>query len=175
MVHNASREMLWPFRAQMGDAILLIHVQGAFLLFGTTTMASCQLWPGNSPFILLRASGHISGAHARIRRVHTKAAYVLRRAHVLDLCIVQAWKIQLVRSMDTIQSVSLAFKYSEKRVPAFEEQLGNTVAVREEMRRRGKLKIPRETRWVCCAHCLDVFVSWSERLKYRLINSAKST
>ena len=38
----------------MGDTILLVHVRGAFLLFGTTTMASCQLWPDNSLFILLR-------------------------------------------------------------------------------------------------------------------------
>ena len=53
MVHGASREMLRsPFRVQMGDTIHLVNVGGAFLLFGTTTMASCQLKPVNSLFIL---------------------------------------------------------------------------------------------------------------------------
>ena len=40
---------------------------------------------------------------------------------------------------------------------AFEEHIGNNAAVREEMRRRTKLKVPCETRWVSGADCLDVF------------------
>ena len=48
--------------------------------------------------------------------------------------------------MDTVQEVALAFKFSAKRVLAFEEQLMNNAAVREEMGRQSKLKVLCETR-----------------------------
>ena len=105
-------------------------------------------------------SGNINGVQTRVRRVNPKAVYIHCRAHVLNLCIVHASKISLVRNiMDTMQSVSLAFKYSAKRVLVFEEQLGNNAAVREEMGRRTKLKVLCETRWASRADCLDVFVT----------------
>lgn len=105
-------------------------------------------------------SGHINGVQTRIRRVNPKAVYIHCRAHVLNLCIVHDSKIPLVRNiMDTMQSVSLAFKFSAKRVLVFEEELGKNVAVREEMGRRTKLKALCETRWASRANCLDVFVT----------------
>ena len=62
--------------------------------------------------------------------------------------------------MDTVQEVALAFKFSAKRVLAFEEQLMNNAAVREEMGRQSKLKVLCETRWASRADSLNVFVSW---------------
>jgi len=87
-------------------------------------------------------SGHINGVQARVRRVNPKAVYIHCRAHVLNLCIVHASKLPIVRNiMDTMQAVSLAFKFSAKRLLVFGEQLGNNAAVREEMGRRSKLKV----------------------------------
>jgi hypothetical protein len=88
-----------------------------------------------------------------------KAAYVYCRPHVLNLCIVHASKIPLVRNiMDTMQKVTLAFKYSSKRLLAFKEQLGDNPIARDEMGRRSKLKVLFETRWASRADCLSVFV-----------------
>lgn len=93
-------------------------------------------------------------------KVNPKAVYIHFRAHVLNLCIVHGSKIPLVRNiMDTMQSVSLAFKFSAKRVLVFEEQLGKNAAVREEMGRRTKLKALCGTRWASRADCLEVFVT----------------
>ena len=61
--------------------------------------------------------------------------------------------------MDTVQEVALAFKFSAKRVLDFEEQLMNNAAVRVEMGRQSKLKVPCETRWASRADSLNVFVS----------------
>ena len=61
--------------------------------------------------------------------------------------------------MDTVQEVALVFKFSAKRVLAFEEQLMNNAAVREEMGRQSKLKVLCETRWASRADSLNVFVS----------------
>jgi len=105
-------------------------------------------------------SGHINGVQARVRRVNPKAIYIHCRAHVLNVCIVHASKLPIVRNiMDTMQAVSLAFKFSAKRLLVFEEQLGNNAAVQEEMGRRSKLKVLCETRWASRADCLDVFVT----------------
>ena len=105
-------------------------------------------------------SGHVSGVQTRIRRVNPKAAYVHCRAHVLNLCIVHASKLPLVRNiMDTMQEVTLAFKLSAKRLLVFEEQLGNNEPGREEMRGRSRLKVLCETRWASRADCLSVFVA----------------
>ena len=66
----------------------------------------------------------------------TQRLYICH-AHVLNLCIVHTSKIPLVRNvMDTMKSVSLAFKYSAKHLLVFEEQLGSNFAVREEMGRK---------------------------------------
>lgn len=105
-------------------------------------------------------SRHISGVQTRICRVNRKAVYIHCRAHVLNLCIVHASKLPIVRNiMDTMQAVSLAFKFSAKCLLVFEEQLGNNVAVREKMGKRSKLKILCETCWASHADCLDVFVT----------------
>lgn len=105
-------------------------------------------------------SGHINGVQARVSRVNPKAVYIHCRAHVLNLCIVHASKLPVVRNiMDTMQAVSLAFNFSAKRLLVFEEQLGNNAAVREEMGRRSKLKVLCETRWASRADYLDVFVT----------------
>lgn len=79
-------------------------------------------------------SEHINGVQARIRRVHPKAAYIHCCAHVLDLCIVHASKIPLGRNiMDTIQSVSLVFKYSAERVLVFEKQPGTRLLLEKRL------------------------------------------
>ena len=60
--------------------------------------------------------------------------------------------------MDTMQEVTLAFKFSAKRLLAFQKQLGDNPVAREEMGRRSKLKVLCETRWASRADCLSVFV-----------------
>ena len=65
-------------------------------------------------------SGHINGVQAGVRRVNPKAVYIHCRAHVLNLCIVHASKLPIVRNiMYTMQAVSLAFKFSVKRLLVF--------------------------------------------------------
>ena len=52
-------------------------------------------------------SGHVSGVQTRIRQVNPNAVYVHCRPHVLNLCIVHASKLPLVRNiMDTMQEVT---------------------------------------------------------------------
>ena len=104
-------------------------------------------------------SGHVSGVQTRIRQVNPNAVYVHCRPHVLNLCIVHASKLPLVRNiMDTMQEVTLAFKFSAKRLLVFKEQLGDNPHATEEMGRRSKLKLLCETRWASRADCLSVFV-----------------
>ena len=43
-------------------------------------------------------SGLINGVQARVRRVNPKAVYIHCRAHVLNLCIVHASKLPIVRT-----------------------------------------------------------------------------
>ena len=105
-------------------------------------------------------SGHVNGVQARIKQQNRKAVYIHCRAHVLNLCIVHSPKLPLIRNiMDTVQEIALAFKFSAKRVLAFEEQLMNNAAVREEMGRQSKLKVLCETRWASRADSLNVFVT----------------
>lgn len=52
-------------------------------------------------------SGHISGEQTRIRQVNPKAAYIHCRPHVLNLCIVHASKLPLVRNIIWIQCKKL--------------------------------------------------------------------
>ena len=75
--------------------------------------------------------------------------------------------------MDTVQEVALAFKFSAKRVLAFEEQLMNNAAVREEMGRQSKLKILCETRWASRADSLNVFVSSLQVSSLSIISGMK--
>ena len=56
--------------------------------------------------------------------------------------------------MDSMQEVTLAFKFSTKRLLLFEEQLGDNPVAREEAGRRSKLKV----RLVSRADCLPVLV-----------------
>ena len=103
-------------------------------------------------------SGHVSGVQTRIRRVNPNAVYVHSRPHVLNLCIVHALKLPLVRNiMDTMQEVTLAFKFSAKRLLVFKEQHGDNPVAREEMGRRSKLKVISETSWASRADWLAVF------------------
>ena len=61
-------------------------------------------------------SGHVSGVQTRIRLVNPNAVYVHCRHHLLNLCIVHASKLPLVRNIiDTMQEVTLAFKFSAQR------------------------------------------------------------
>ena len=93
-------------------------------------------------------SGRMGDVQTRIRQVNPNALYVHCRPHVLNLCIAHASKPSLVRNiMDTMQEVTLAFKFSAKRLLVFKEQLGDNPFAREEMGRRSKLKVLCETRW----------------------------
>ena len=101
-------------------------------------------------------SGHVSGVQTRIRQVNPNAVYVHCRPHVLNLCIVHASKLPLVRNiMDTMQEVKLAFKFSAKHLLVFKEQLGDNPVAREAQ----KLKVLCETRWASRADWLAVFVN----------------
>ena len=103
--------------------------------------------------------GHASDVQTQIRQVNPNAVYVHCRPHVLNLCIVHASKLPLVRNiMDTMQEVTLAFKFSAKCLLIFKEQLGDNPVAREEMGRRSKLKLLCEARWASRADCLSVFV-----------------
>ena len=75
--------------------------------------------------------------------------------------------------MDTVQEVALAFKFSAKTVLAFEEQLMNNAAVREEMGRQSKLKVLCETRWASRADSLNVFVSSLQVSSLSIISGMK--
>ena len=104
-------------------------------------------------------SGHVSGVQTRICQVNPNAVYVHCRPQVLNLYIVHESKLPLVRNiMDTMQEVTLAFKFTAKRLLAFKEQLGDNPVPREKMGRRSKLKVLCETRWASRADCLAVFV-----------------
>ena len=103
-------------------------------------------------------SGHVSGVQTRIRRVNPNAVYVHSRPYVLNLCIAHALELPLVRNiMDTMQEVTLAFKFSAKLLLVFKEQHGDNPVAREEMGRRSKLKVLCETRWASRADCQAVF------------------
>ena len=103
-------------------------------------------------------SGRMGDVQTRIRQVNPNALYVHCRPHVLNLCIAHASKPSLVRNiMDTMQEVTLAFKFSAKRLLVFKEQLGDNPVAREEMGRRSKLKVLCETRWASRADCQAVF------------------
>ena len=89
----------------------------------------------------------MSSVQTKICQVNPNAVYVYCRPHVLNLCIVHASKLPLVKNiMDTMQEVTLAFKFSAKRFLVFKEQLGDNPVAREEMGRRSKLKVLCETR-----------------------------
>ena len=60
--------------------------------------------------------------------------------------------------MDTMQEITLASKFSAKRLLLFKEQLGDNPVARGEMRRRSKLKVLCERRLDSRADCLPVFV-----------------
>ena len=104
-------------------------------------------------------SGHVSSVQTKICQVNPNAVYVYCRPHVLNLCIVHASKLPLVKNiMDTMQEVTLAFKFSAKLLLVFKEQHGDNPVAREEMGRRSKLKVLCETRWASRADCKPVFV-----------------
>lgn len=80
-------------------------------------------------------SRHISGVQTRICRVNRKAVYIHCRAHVLNLCIVHASKLPIVRNiMDTMQAVSLAFKFSAKcQVPSCKGKDGQKIKAKDSL------------------------------------------
>ena len=105
-------------------------------------------------------SGQVSGVQTWIRQVNPNAVYVHFQPHVLNLCFVHASKLPVMRNIiDTMQEVTLAFKFSAKRLLVFKEQLGENTVAREEMGRRSKLKVLCETRWASRADWLAVFVN----------------
>ena len=61
-------------------------------------------------------AGKYQGAAARIQRNHPKAIYVHCAAHILNLCIIAACKVQGIRNMQgTLDQIYLFFNLSPKR------------------------------------------------------------
>ena len=61
-------------------------------------------------------AGKYQGAAARIQRNHPKAIYVHCAAHILNLCIVAACKVQGIRNMQgTLDQICFFFNLSPKR------------------------------------------------------------
>ncbi|XP_045178153.2 zinc finger MYM-type protein 1-like [Mercenaria mercenaria] len=103
-------------------------------------------------------SGCHRGVQARVQQLVPQAMYVHCKAHSLNLSIVHACKEVLVRNLlDTVQQIGFAFKYSAKRLLAFQEELGNDPVAREEMNKRTRLQGLCETRWASRADSLYTF------------------
>ena len=61
-------------------------------------------------------SGQVSGVQTWIRQVNPSAVYVHFQPQVLNLCFVHASKLPVMKNIiDTMQEVTLAFKFSANR------------------------------------------------------------
>ncbi|XP_062505053.1 52 kDa repressor of the inhibitor of the protein kinase-like [Corticium candelabrum] len=103
-----------------------------------------------------KMAGKYQGAAARIQRIHPKAIYVHCAAHILNLCIVAACKVQGIRNMQgTLDQIYLFFSLSPKR----EQEL--QVHIKElhvDQGRRTKLVNTCKTRWVARMESFQVFM-----------------
>lgn len=106
-------------------------------------------------------SGIHRGVQARVRETVPDAAYVHCKAHNLNLAIVHACKLPLIRNlMDTVQAIAFAFDYSAKRLLQFKENLETTDDnIKEDMGKRQKLKTLCETRWASRSDSLYTFLT----------------
>jgi hypothetical protein len=109
-------------------------------------------------------AGNMSGIHrgvqARIRRLVPDALYVHCKAHCLNLSIMHACTLPLIRNtMDTVQHIAFAFHYSAKRLVTFKEQLQQDEVARGAMDDRTKLQNLCETRWYSRPDSLFTFKS----------------
>jgi hypothetical protein len=69
-------------------------------------------------------AGKFSGVGARILRSYEKAVYVHCGSHILNLCVVSACSIEMVRKMmDDVRSVSDFFNNSPKRNLTLKEKI----------------------------------------------------
>ena len=65
-------------------------------------------------------SGHVSGVQTRIRQVNPNAVYIHCRPHVLNLCIVHASKLPLVRN--SLQNVCWYLKNNLETILLLEKK-----------------------------------------------------
>ena len=101
-------------------------------------------------------AGKYQGAPARIQRNRPKAIYVRCAAHILNLCIVGACKMQGIRNMQgTLDQIYLFFSLSPK------QELELQVHIKElhvDQGRRTKLVNTCKTRWVARMESFQVFM-----------------
>ena len=101
-------------------------------------------------------AGKYQGAAARIQRNHPKAFYVHSAAHILNLCIIAACKVQGIHNMQgTSDQIHLFFSLSPKR----EQEL--QIHIKElhvDQGQRTKLVNTCKTHWVARMESFQVFM-----------------
>lgn len=103
-------------------------------------------------------SGKFRGLQALVRERSPHANYVHCKSHCLNLALVHSSNIPCVRTMmSTVQDISFMFDYSAKRLVAFQNELSQDIATKEEMAHRTKLRTLCETRWSSRADALGTF------------------
>lgn len=103
-------------------------------------------------------SGIHNGVQALVKRQYPHAAYIYCKAHCLNICIVHACRLPLIRNMmDTLQQVAFSFKYSAKRLAVYDDELSENEDALAKMNRKTKLQALCETRWASRAKALTTF------------------
>ena len=98
-------------------------------------------------------AGKYKGAAKVVQDTCPKAVYVHCAAHVLNLCVVGACKVQLVKNMmGTMVEICLFFSNSPKRQSELEKQITLVDSSRAQ-----KLVSLCKTRWVARVNALEVF------------------
>ena len=98
-------------------------------------------------------AGKYRGAAAVIQSTCPKAVYIHCAAHSLNLCVVAACNIQMVKNMmGTMVELCLFFSNSPKRQLELEKHINSIEGATAK-----KLVSLCKTRWVACIDALDVF------------------
>ncbi len=99
-------------------------------------------------------AGKHKGAAKCVQITCPKAVYVHCAAHVLNLCVVAACKVQLVKNMmGTLDEICLFFSNSPKR----QSELAKQIAIVDSSRAQ-KLVSLCKTRWVSRVNALEVWI-----------------
>ena len=100
-------------------------------------------------------AGRYRGAAAIIHSRYPKAVYVHCAAHTLNLCVVAACSIQLVKNMmGTMTEICIFFSYT----PKHQQELEKTIKSGDCVIQR-KLVSLCKTRWVARIDALEVFLT----------------
>ena len=98
-------------------------------------------------------AGKYRGAAATIQSKCPKAVYVHCAAHALNLCVVAACSVQLVKNMmGTMVEICLFFSNSPKRQLELEKHINSLDCISAK-----KLLSLCKTRWVARIDALEVF------------------